>query len=160
MYVNPDDIAKELNPDNPLAVRIEAGREALRRIDLLLAKGDSFAIESTLSGNTYVKVIERAKSLGYMVVIAYVFVDSPEVCIKRIEERVRNGGHFVPVEDVERRYARSKANFINIYRDIVDCWLLYYNGGMDLSLVAHGNGSVNVLLKERYAAFVEGVCLK
>ena len=158
VYVNPDDIAKELNPDNPLAVRIEAGREALRRIDLLLAKGDSFAIESTLSGNTYVKVIERAKSLGYMVVIAYVFVDSPKVCIKRIGERVRNGGHFVPAEDVERRYARSKANFINIYRDMSDLWMLFYNGGADITLVAHGNGDIDVISEERYKGFMEGAC--
>ena len=59
VYVNPDDIAKELNPDNPTAARIEAGRETLRRIDELLTEGESFAIESTLSGNTYVKVLER-----------------------------------------------------------------------------------------------------
>ena len=158
VYVNPDDIAKEINPENPVAARIEAGREALRRIDTLIGKGESFAIESTLSGNTYVKVIERAKSLGYLVVIAYVFVDSPEVCIARIAARVRNGGHFIPDEDVRRRFCRSKANFVKVYRDIADYWLLYYNGGADVALVAHGNGDANVILKERYAAFMEGVC--
>ena len=68
VYVNPDDIAKELNPSDPSAARIEAGKETLRRIDLLLEKGDSFAIESTLSGNMYVKVLERAKSLGYVII--------------------------------------------------------------------------------------------
>ena len=160
VYVNPDDIARELNPDNPLAVRIEAGREALHCIDSLIEKGESFAIESTLSGNAYVKVVERAKSLGYTVVIAYIFVDSPEVCIRRIEERVRNGGHFVPAEDVERRYARSKKNFINLYRDMSDYWLLFYNGGSDITLVAHGNGGVEVLSEGLYKKFMEGVCRK
>ena len=158
MYVNPDDIAKELNPGNPLAARIDAGREALHRIDSLIEKGESFAIESTLSGNAYVKVIERAKLLGYMVVIAYVFVDSPDVCIRRIEERVRNGGHFVPAEDVKRRYARSKANFINIYRDIADRWLLFYNGSPDITLVAHGNGDINVISEGHLKTFMEGIC--
>lgn len=160
VYVNPDEIAKELNENDPTAARIEAGREALRRTTLLIENNESFAIESTLSGGTYVKIINLAKSRGYMVVIAYIFVDSPEVCIKRIETRVRNGGHFVPSEDVVRRYARSKDNFVNLYRDIADCWLLYYNGGTDLSLVAHGNGSVNVLSKERYDAFMEDICQK
>lgn len=160
VYVNPDEIAKELNPVNPVAARIAAGREALQRTAALIENGKSFAIESTLSGGTYVKMINLAKSRGYMVVIAYIFVDSPEVCIKRIEARVQNGGHFVPSEDVVRRYARSKDNFVNLYRDIADCWLLYYNGGTDLSLVAHGNGSVNVLSKERYDAFMEDVCRK
>ena len=61
VYVNPDDIARELNPSDPSAARIEAGKETLRRIDLLLGKGDSFAIESTLSGNMYVKVLRGSK---------------------------------------------------------------------------------------------------
>ena len=158
VYVNPDDIARELNPSNPSAARIEAGKETLRRIDLLLEKGDSFAIESTLSGNMYVKVLERAKSLGYETTIAYVFVDSPEVCIARIAARVQSGGHFVPDEDVRRRYVRSKENFVRVYIPLVNHWMLYYNGGTDIVLAAHGNGMLNVILKERYTSFMEGLC--
>ena len=160
VYVNPDDIAKELNPDNPTAARIDAGRETLRRIDELLAKGESFAIESTLSGNTYVNVLERAKSLGYETTIAYVFVDSAEVCIARIAARVQSGGHFVPDEDVRRRYVRSKENFVSVYAQLADRWLLYYNGGSEIVLVAHGNGSSNIIMRERYEAFMEDICQK
>lgn len=92
-------------------------------------------------------------------VIAYIFVDSPEVCIRRIEARVRNGGHFVPPEDVKRRYVRSKENFVKVYSRMADSWLLYYNGGADITPVAHGNGEVNVISKERYEAFMEDICL-
>ena len=159
-YVNPDDIAKGLNPSDPAAARIEAGKEALCRIDDLLERGESFAIESTLSGNMHVKVLERAKSLGYETTIAYVFVDSPEVCIARIVARVRNGGHFVPDEDVRRRYVRSKENFLNVYSALPDHWMLYYNGGTDFVLVAHGNGAINVVDQERYNSFLEGICRK
>ena len=158
VYVNPDDIARELNPSDPLGVRIEAGRETFRRIDELLERGESFAVESTLSGNAYVKVLQRAKALGYETMIAYVFVDSPEVCIARIAARIQGGGHFVPDEDVRRRYARSKENFAKTYLPLVDHWMLYYNGGTDIVLAAHGNGELNVILKERYEAFMEGVC--
>ena len=49
VYINPDDIAREINPADPVAARIEAGCEAIRRIDALLDRGDSFAVESTLS---------------------------------------------------------------------------------------------------------------
>ena len=160
IYVNPDDIAKELRPDNPSAAKIEAGKETLRRIASMFERCESFAIESTLSGSVYVKVIERAKSLGYDVIIAYIFVDSPDVCIRRIEARIRNGGHFVPAEDVVRRYSRSKYNFVSLYRGMANHWLLYYNGGTDFSLVAHGNGDTNIILKERYEAFMEGICRK
>ena len=73
---------------------------------------------------------------------------------------MRNGGHFVPAEDVVRRYSRSKYNFVGLYRGMADYWLLYYNGGTDFSLVAHGNGDANIILKERYEAFMEGLCRK
>lgn len=158
VYVNPDDIAKDLNPADPAAARIDAGKETLRRIDELLNRGESFAIESTLSGTMHVKVLDRAKALGYETTIAYVFVDSPEVCIARIATRVQNGGHFVPDEDVRRRYARSKENFLKIYSPMSDHWMLYYNGGTDFVLVAHGNGATNVVAQERYDAFLEDVC--
>lgn len=160
VYVNPDDIAKGLNPDDPTQVKIAAGKKALSRVEALLEKGDSFAVESTLSGNGYVNILKRAKKLEYDITIAYVFVDSPEVCIARIDARVLNGGHFIPPEDVRRRYQRSKDNFINLYASLADHWMIYYNGGTDFMLVAHGNGATNVISQERYKAFMEGVCQK
>lgn len=159
MYVNPDDIAKELSPDDPAAARIEAGKEALRRVSSLIGNGESFAVESTLSGNTYLKVIERAKAHGYMVVIAYVFVDSPEVCIARIAARVRNGGHYIPDEDVRRRYGRSRDNFIKCYAQLADMWSLFYNGEIQMIYVAKGGKSEQevVFSKSLYAKFMEGL---
>ena len=55
---------------------------------------------------------------------------------------------------------RSKENFLNVYLKLPDHWMLYYNGGTDFMLVAHGNGAVNVVAQERYEAFVEGICRK
>lgn len=159
-FVNPDDIARELCPSNLAKARIAAGRLALARTAEFIGRGVSFAIESTLSGRTYLKLLKEAKASGYVVTIAYVFVDSPLVCVKRIGVRVRAGGHYVPDEDVFRRYARSKGNFVNAYRDLADHWLLYYNGGTDLQLVAHGNGTEYVLDPVRNKEFMEGVCLK
>ena len=159
-YVNPDDIARELNPSDFTSVKIAAGREALRRIDELMALGESFALETTLSGLSYVKTFKRAKQLGYETILAYVYVDSSDVCIARIAARVKNGGHPVPDADVRRRYTRSKRNFLDVYAPRVDHWMLYYNGGADLTLVAHGNGEVIVLSQERFDAFKEDVCLK
>ena len=155
VYVNPDDIARELNPADPTAAKIEAGKETLRRIDDYLTRGISFAIESTLSGLVYLKVLAKAKSLGYETAVVYTFVDSPEVCIARINARVKAGGHFVPPEDVRRRYVRSKANFVAHYMDAADQWVLYYNGSGEFVLVAHGNGERHVLSKERFEKFLE-----
>lgn len=43
-FVNADEIARGLSPFNPEKVAIEAGRLMLRRIEELLAAGETFAI--------------------------------------------------------------------------------------------------------------------
>jgi len=160
VYVNPDDIARELNPGDLLAVRIAAGREALKRIDTLMDRGESFAIESTLSGNAYVATLERARSLGYETTIVYTFVDSAEACIARIAARVKSGGHPVPDEDVRRRYLRSKRNFMNAYAPLADHWMIFYNGENAPVLVAQQNrgSEIDVLTPKLYNSFAEGIC--
>lgn len=158
-YVNPDDIAREMNPHDLTSVKIAAGREALRRIDDLMKWGKAFAIESTLSGLAYARKLEQARQMGYETILAYVYIDSADACIARIATRVKSGGHPVPDADVRRRYLRSKRNFLNVYTPLADHWMLYYNGGADLMLVAHGNGETKVLSPERFAAFKEDLCL-
>ena len=65
VFVNPDDIAREMSPKNPPGVRIEAGRAALVRMNDLLSSCRSFAVESTLSGRAHLSLIARARALGY-----------------------------------------------------------------------------------------------
>ena len=55
------------------------------------------------------------------------FLETPHDCIQRIKLRVTLGGHFIPDEDVIRRYYRSKDNFWNTYKNLVDSWVMIYN---------------------------------
>ena len=162
VYVNPDDIARELNPADLTAVKIEAGKVAVKRVRELVTSGESFAIESTLSGNGYVKVIKEARETGYKVVIAYAFVDSPDMCIARIAARVKNGGHHVPDEDVVRRYYRSKGNFMNVYAELADECMIFYNGESEPILIADKSlgGEMRIYSDSAMKLFMEGICLK
>ena len=56
-FVNGDDIAAELNPRDPAAAALPAGRVALRRIEAHVAAGEDFAVETTLSGKAYARRI-------------------------------------------------------------------------------------------------------
>lgn len=155
--VNPDDIARELNPSAPGEARFAAGREALRRIGALLDAGKSFAIETTLSGTVHVATLRRARELGYETTIVYVFVTTPEVCIARIAARVRRGGHPVPDGDVRRRYVRSKRNFLEVYAPLADRWTLFFNGAAQLDMVARkdAGGRATVFSESLYRLFTE-----
>lgn len=102
----------------------------------MLLNGKSFAIETTLAGKNHIKSIQKAKELGYQVVLIYSYLDNPILCENRIKIRVLNGGHNIPKEDIIRRFWRSKENFWHIYKDLVDEWNLFYNGSSEYILVA------------------------
>ena len=128
-FINADLIAAGLSPLKPeLAVRA-AGRFLLEELDRLVAARESFALESTLSGLTYIDRIKKMNELGYRVEIIFLQLNSPELAIKRVAHRVKQGGHHVPSEDVRRRYARGLRNFEKHYSRLVAAWWIYDASG-------------------------------
>ena len=126
-FLNADEIARGLSPFDPASMARKAGKLLLGEIDDCIEAGRSFGLESTLSGRAQLGVIERAKTRGYQVEIHYLWIPSPELAIRRITQRVRMGGHFVPDADVIRRYQRSLGNFVNLYAPLADAWVLWDN---------------------------------
>ncbi len=137
-FVNTDEIAKELNPDNVDKVKLQAGRLFIERTEALLTNNDSFFVESTMSGKYLIRLINKLKQRDYVVKIIYLFLENPAICIERIKERVIKGGHHVPSEDVIRRYFRSKVNFWDIYKSMADMWCLVYNSEEQFMEIAIG----------------------
>lgn len=84
-----------------------------------------FAIESTLSGRTYAQNITSWKILGYHVKIVFLRLPSPEMAIRRVRQRVTQGGHDVPELVIRRRYERGWDNFVRVYRGLVHSWQVY-----------------------------------
>ncbi len=153
IYLGADEIARELNPTQPEKVAIEAARIFSQRIDNFIEKGESLIVESTLSGLSLRKKIEKAKRQNYEIEILFVYLDSPELCIQRVSTRVSKGGHNVPEADIRRRFYRSNSNFWDVYKNIGDNWSLFYNSGDIISQVADGSGENLIILDE--ARFLE-----
>jgi predicted ABC-type ATPase len=64
-FLNADEIARGLSPLAPRQVALKGGRILLSEIKSCIAKRESFALESTLSGKTYVALLQNARSTGY-----------------------------------------------------------------------------------------------
>ncbi len=124
-FVNADLIAAGLAPLKPALAALNAGKVFLSELDRLSTGRLDFAFESTLSGRTYVERIKRWKATGYRIEIVYLRLDTPEIALKRVSARVRQGGHNVPAADVRRRFVRSWRNFEDVYRPLCDTWWLY-----------------------------------
>jgi GNAT superfamily N-acetyltransferase len=111
----------------------DARKELCENLNLraVIAGGRIPNYKNFSEGLTPREYIEKVKLKGYFVRIVYVFLESPEDCIQRIRLRVKLGGHFIPNEDVIRRYYRSKANFWNIYKNLADSWVIIYNSSTE-----------------------------
>ena len=79
-----------------------AGRQFLRRLDAFIDDRISFVVESTLAGRGLAQAVDRMNGAGYVMRIAFVFLDSADRCVRRVQERIRKGGHAVPEEDIRR----------------------------------------------------------
>ena len=153
-FINADEIAKAYDSDNINKYNLKAGKEFFRQLDDSLTKDESFIIETTLSGKYLKKVINKAKNNNFKIVLIYLFLESDIENILRVKNRVLNGGHDVPVEDIKRRYIRSRELFINIYKDIVDNWILFFNGDDNYILVGEDDKIQDEVL---YNKFILGV---
>lgn len=140
-FLSADDLAARISPERPESARIEAGREFSRQLRVRIEAGESFVMETTLSGRSLYNTLQQAREAGYTISIVFIFLDSPESCLDRIRERVLKGGHPVPEEDVRRRFQRSKINFWKTYRLTADIWFLFYNSDAMFEQVALGDGT-------------------
>jgi predicted ABC-type ATPase len=133
--VNADLIAAGLSPFAPERAAIQAGRLTLEAIAQHVARRESFAFETTLSGRSYARQIPQWRALGYRVELFFLSLPSADVAVQRVAERVRQGGHDIPEATIRRRFDAGKQMFADVYRPLVDQWVLYDNAGDEPALM-------------------------
>ena len=129
VFVNADLIAAGLSPFAPERAAIQAGRLSLQAIAQHVARRESFAFETTLSGKAYARQIPQWRQLGYHVELFFLSLPSAETAVQRVAERVRQGGHDIPEATIRRRFDAGKRMFFDVYQPLVDQWVLYDNAG-------------------------------
>jgi predicted ABC-type ATPase len=117
-YYNPDEVARQLVTIQPHLSATEANSKAWRKeIDMLNATiedGGTFAFETTLGGRTVSRTLVDAAERGLDVRMWYVGLESPELHILRVQERVDRGGHDIPEAKIRERYESSRQNLIRL----------------------------------------------
>lgn len=130
VVVNPDAIAAAMpRPDERAA-----GVRAVVWRNQLIADRTDFAVETTLTGNTPLKLMRDAQAAGYEITLAYVGLSSAELSASRVIDRVRRGGHAVPLTHVERRYPDTIAK-LPIAIGIADRTYVFDNSGRERRLL-------------------------
>jgi predicted ABC-type ATPase len=136
-FVNADLIAGGLSPFAPDRAAIQAGRIMLEQIRSLGNRGVDFGFETTLSGKTHLKLFDDLKKKGYHIHLFFLWVNSIDIALRRIEKRVQNGGHSVPEAVVRRRFEKSLFNFFNLYQPVAESWAIFDNSREVPKMIAY-----------------------
>lgn len=83
-FVNLDEIARGLSPLEPAAAGVEAARIALARARFFIRERATFAMETTLSGQSHFKLLQEASAGGMQTAMLYFAVRDPAICLERI----------------------------------------------------------------------------
>ncbi len=96
----------------------------MRLRELTRSKQD-FGFETTLSGRSYVPIINEMKKKGYRIVLFFLWLPSPRLAVARVTNRVRQGGHHVPEPVILRRFESGIRNLFKLYMPRLDAWWFY-----------------------------------
>jgi predicted ABC-type ATPase len=110
--VNPDQIAKALAPDDPGSMAYQAAQAADTVRHDLVARGGSFCMETVFSDPQGAKLafLRHTRAQHYVVLLVFVGLDTAELAIARVVERVEAGGHDVPDDKILSRFPRTLEN--------------------------------------------------
>jgi predicted ABC-type ATPase len=124
---------------DPKARSEQARQWADQRRATLLAAGKSFVSETVFSHPSKLHLLAAAQATGFKTVLLVVCVDDARQLVRRVAQRVREGGHAVPAERILARYPRTLSHLKEAVRS-ADLALLYDTSGAAIQpprLVAH-----------------------
>jgi len=122
-YFNPDEVARSYIKNNSSLTQYEANSQAwnlgyqqlLKAIDA----DHDYTFETTLGGNSICRSLHEAIDKGREVQIIYCMLNSPELHIQRVIERVSKGGHDIPHAKIHERWENSIHNLMGLIPRVI-----------------------------------------
>lgn len=117
-----------------------------------MRENKSFAFETTLSTRSYRNKILFAQKKGYSVTLLFFWLNNVDLAKERVKVRVKEGGHNIPKNVIERRYYKGIYNLFDIYLPIVDGALIFDNSYGKHEFIANKIGAekLEILDSEKF----------
>lgn len=116
--VNADEILREVGDWRNVTDSMTAGKIAVKKIARHLDEGTTFNQETTLCGKSILNNIVKAKKRGYFIELHYIGVENANIAKERVAGRIRQGGHGIAEQDIERRFIET---FDNLKKVLPEC---------------------------------------
>jgi predicted ABC-type ATPase len=141
-YFNPDEAARSIVAANARRASISqeqatgaAWAEGKRLLGRAMRERRDFAFETTLGGNTIADLLVTAAEAGIEVHIWFAGLETAQMHVERVRQRVAKGGHDIPAAKIRERFDRARENLIRLLPHITSLRLFDNSTPADL---AHG----------------------
>jgi predicted ABC-type ATPase len=135
-YFNADDRAAELNNGSYVGISSETRGPVNREFEAFvlasIEKRISFAIETTLRGDSTFDQARLAQQAGFIVEMRYLALRDFSLHLERVKSRADAGGHSAPETALRRIYDASLKNLHRAVRQMDTLWV-YDNKNIDAS---------------------------
>lgn len=106
--INPDEILLKNGGDwKNTNDQIAAMQECVKKLHQYIKDGVSFNQETTLSGRSIFSTVQKARENGYLIKLFYIGLESADLAVQRVQQRVQKGGHGIDEATVRKRYSVS-----------------------------------------------------
>jgi predicted ABC-type ATPase len=131
-FINADRIAQILDPSHPGQLAYQAASVADNARRDLVKRRLSFCMETVFSDPVGDKVqfLKDAQAEGYTVIGVFITLSDPALSLARVVQRVARGGHDVPDDKLESRFARTAQNIQSALK-FVDVGLVLDNSSAE-----------------------------
>ena len=120
-YFNPDEAARAILAANAARSSITqeqangaAWSEGRRLLERAIGERRDFAFETTLGGHTIADRLRAACGAGIDVHVWFAGLETVEMHVERVRQRVAQGGHDIPEAKIRARFDRSRENLIGL----------------------------------------------
>lgn len=120
--IDADQIARSLAPGSAQTDAVAAGRVVVGLLNDALDAGRKLVFETTFAGRQPIDLARRARERGYLCTVNFVLLESPDLHVERVADRVRAGGHAVDADTIRRRYERSPTSCGTPRRSMRSSW--------------------------------------
>jgi predicted ABC-type ATPase len=109
--INPDLLAQRIADHERIPLLPDANVAAITRIETWLyasvATHQTVGVETVLSTPKYRALVDSAHAQGFVVRLIYVFLETADLNVARVRQRVKKGGHNVAEPSIRDRRRRS-----------------------------------------------------
>jgi len=113
--INIDEIVSRMGDWRDALLQIRGSRVAVELVNRCIDRGLTFNQETTVPGPLILRAVERARSEGYTVRLFYVGIESVDLAVARVMQRVAKGGHGIDDKVIRNRFEKLPNGIRDLY---------------------------------------------